>query len=306
MITFLTRTTDMNMVFRIIPLLVLTGLVGCTPVPDTSGPDFDLQGHRGARGLLPENSIPGFLMASDLGSNTIEMDVVVSADSQIVVSHEPWMSAEICSHPDGTAVGEEEAQSLNLYTMTYEQIAEFDCGSRGNERFPDQAPLAVQKPLLSEALRAIDAHSDLPLRFNIEIKSREEGDNVFHPDVDTFARLLHTVLLDTAVMDRTIVQSFDPRSLEAFKRIAPEATLALLVSNEWGLQPNLDRLSFLPQTYSPNHKLVDRSLVDSVHALGMSIVPWTVNDSDRMQELLLLGVDAIITDYPDRAATLKP
>jgi glycerophosphoryl diester phosphodiesterase len=216
------------------------------------------------------------------------------------------MSAEICSHPDGTAVGEEEAQSLNLYTMTYEQIAEFDCGSRGNERFPDQAPLAVQKPLLSEALRAIDAHSDLPLRFNIEIKSREEGDNVFHPEVDTFARLLHTVLLDTAVMDRTIVQSFDPRSLEAFKRIAPEATLALLVSNEWGLQPNLDRLSFLPQTYSPNHKLVDRSLVDSVHALGMSIVPWTVNDSDRMQELLLLGVDAIITDYPDRAATLKP
>lgn len=293
--------TDMNMASRIIPLLFLTGLLGCAPVAD-----FDLQGHRGARGLLPENSIPGFLLASDLGSNTIEMDIVVSADSQIVVSHEPWMSSEICSHPDGSPVEEEEALSLNLYAMTYEQIAAFDCGSRGNERFPDQESMATHKPLLSDALRAIDAHSEGSLRFNIEIKSREEGDSVYHPDVDTFAGLLHAVLLDADVMDRTTVQSFDPRSLEAFKRIAPETTLALLVSNELGLQPNLDRLSFLPHTYSPNHKLVDRSLVDSVHAMGMLMVPWTVNEADRMQELLLLGVDALITDYPDRAAAFKP
>ena len=165
--------TDMNTNSRLIPLLVLTGLLGCTPIID-----FDLQGHRGARGLLPENSIPSFLMASDFGVDTIEMDVVVAADSQVVVSHDPRMSAEICSHPDGTPVTEEDEQALTLFTMTYEQIAAFDCGLRGNQRFPDQEPLSVQKPLLLDALRAIEAHSEVPLHYNIEIKSKEEGDGI--------------------------------------------------------------------------------------------------------------------------------
>ncbi|MDG1755302.1 MAG: glycerophosphodiester phosphodiesterase family protein [Rhodothermales bacterium] len=291
----------MNSYSRIIPLLVLAGLLGCTPKVD-----FDLQGHRGARGLLPENSIPSFLMASDLGVNTIEMDVVVAADSQVVVSHDPQMSAGICSHPDGTPVTEEDEQVLTLFTMSYEQIAAFDCGIRGNERFPDQESLSVQKPLLIDALRAIEAHSEVPLRYNIEIKSKEEGDGVLHPDVGTFAELVYEVLDELGLMDRAIVQSFDPRALEAFKLLEPEATLAFLVSNEMGFEPNMGRLSFRPQIYSPNHKLVDQSLVDSVHGLGMTIVPWTVNETDRMEELLILGVDGLITDYPDRGAALKP
>ncbi|MBT6580364.1 MAG: glycerophosphodiester phosphodiesterase, partial [Bacteroidetes Order II. Incertae sedis bacterium] len=195
---------------------------------------------------------------------------------------------------------------LTLFTMTYEQIAAFDCGLRGNQRFPDQEPLSVQKPLLLDALRAIEAHSEVPLHYNIEIKSKEEGDGILHPDVSTFAGLVYEVLDELGLMDRTIVQSFDPRALEAFKLLAPEAMLALLVSNEIGFQPNLDRLTFLPQIYSPNHKLVDQSLVDSVHGLGMTIVPWTVNNTDRMEDLLLLGVDGLITDYPDRGAALKP
>ena len=290
----------MNNLSEIIPLLVLTGLLGCTQVVD-----YDLQGHRGARGLLPENSIPGFLLAADLGVDTIEMDVVVAADSQIVVSHEPWMSSEICSHPDGTPVTEEEARSLNLYTMSYEEIAAVDCGSRGNPRFPDQEPRAVQKPLLSEALRAIENHSERTLQYNIEIKSKEDGDGVFHPDVDTFAELLYEVLAEQDLLNQVTIQSFDPRSLEAVRRIDSQVTLAFLVSNELGLEANMDRLSFIPQAYSPNHNLVDRSLIDSVHGLGMAIVPWTVNDSDRMKELLYLGVDALITDYPDRGAVLK-
>jgi glycerophosphoryl diester phosphodiesterase len=126
------------------------------------------------------------------------------------------------------------------------------------------------------------------LHYNIEIKSKEEGDGILHPDVSTFAGLVYEVLDELGLMDRTIVQSFDPRALEAFKLLAPEAMLALLVSNEIGFQPNLDRLTFLPQIYSPNHKLVDQSLVDSVHGLGMTIVPWTVNNTDRMEDLLLL------------------
>ena len=189
--------------------------------------------------------------------------------------------------------------------MSYEEIAAFDCGSRGNPRFPDQEPRAVQKPLLSEALRAIENHSERTLQYNIEIKSKEDGDGVFHPDVDTFAELLYEVLAEQDLLNQVTIQSFDPRSLEAVRRIDSQVTLAFLVSNELGLEANMDRLSFIPQAYSPNHNLVDRSLIDSVHGLGMAIVPWTVNDSDRMKELLYLGVDALITDYPDRGAVLK-
>jgi len=282
--------------FRIFSYLFMACLIGCSSVTE-----YDLQGHRGARGLLPENSVPGFLLALEYGVDTIEMDVVVSADSHVVVSHEPWMSPEICSHPDGTVVGEEEAMSLNLFTMPYERIALFDCGSRGNERFPEQEPLSVVKPLLADALRAVESAAETPVRYNIEIKSREDGDGVFHPDVDTFALLVHQVIEKLDVMGRTTIQSFDPRALESYHRMAPEATLALLVSNEWGFQSNLDRLSFLPQIYSPNHNLVDRALVDSVHSAGLTIVPWTINETARMRTLLDLGVDGLITDYPDRA-----
>ena len=285
--------------FRIFTYLFMASLMGCSSVIE-----YDLQGHRGARGLLPENSVPGFLLALEYGVDTIEMDVVVSADSHIVVSHEPWMSAEICSHPDGTAVSEDEAMALNLFKMSYERIALFDCGSRGNERFPEQEPLSVVKPLLADALRAIESAAETPVRYNIEIKSREEGDGVFHPDVDTFASLVHQVIEEFEVMDRTTIQSFDPRSLESYHRIAPQATLALLVSNEWGFQANLDRLSFLPKIYSPNHRLVDRALVESVQSAGLTIVPWTINEAARMRELLDLGVDGLITDYPDRAKAI--
>src|SRR5690554_2395804 len=98
---------------------------------------FDLQCHRGARGLVPENTIAGFLVALDLGVTTLEMDAVISADGEVVVSHEPWMSAEICSHPDGRAVVEEEAPSLNIFEMAYEEVRRYDCGSRGHLRFPE-------------------------------------------------------------------------------------------------------------------------------------------------------------------------
>lgn len=266
---------------------------------------FDLQGHRGARGELPENSIPGFLLAVDQGVDTVELDVVVSADSQVVVSHEPWMNHEICSHPDGRPVTEEEAPETNLFEMPYAVIASYDCGSRGNPRFEAQEARPTHKPLLSEALRAVDAHSPEPIRFNVEIKSREGGDGVSHPAVDVFAELVYQVVREADAVSRTTFQSFDPRALEALRQLDPTATLALLVSNEDGLAANLARLSFQPEIYSPNYNLVHPGLVDSIHTLGMTVVPWTVNEQETMRTLLAMGVDGIITDYPALGAELK-
>src|SRR5688500_119603 len=108
-------------------------------------PKFDVQGHRGARGLKPENTIPGFLLAIDSGVTTIELDVVVTRDKQVVVSHEPWMSVSICLDPAGSPLQPKDEKKKNIYQMTYEQVRQFDCGSLGNKNFPEQEKMTVYK-----------------------------------------------------------------------------------------------------------------------------------------------------------------
>jgi len=226
---------------------------------------IDLQGHRGARGLLPENTVPAFLRALDLGVTTLEMDAVINAEGNVILSHEPWMSAKICSYPDGRKVKRSEAKSLKIYTMSDEDIRGFDCGSRGHPDFPGQKAMQVSKPLLSEVLDAVRSRSAEtgrePVLFNIEIKSTPQGDGVFHPPVDQYARALYGVLKQYGVVDRTSIQSFDPRALEAAHNIDPDISLVLLVDNRKSLRKNLNQLSFTPDIYSPNYKLVNKKMI---------------------------------------------
>lgn len=266
---------------------------------------IDWQGHRGARGLAPENSVPAFLLALEYPRiTTLELDVVISADSQVVVSHEPWMSHLICSHPDGRAVSEEEAESLKLYAMTYEQIATYDCGRRGHPQFPEQRPLPTAKPTLAEVVKAVEARADdlerpLP-RYNIEIKSRPEWDGRFTPAPPAFAALVVAEVKRLEIADRTTIQSFDERSLRAVRQLDSRLSLAFLIDNARGLTNNLDSLGFKPAIYSPHYALVSHQLVDDAHAAEMQLIPWTVNDTATMRGLYELGVDGIITDYPNR------
>ena len=119
-------------------------------------PALDIQGHRGARGLMPENTVPSFIHALTLGVTTLELDVVVSRDSQVVVSHEPFLSSTICLSPDGKAIPVEEEKRYNLYQMDYDDIRRADCGSKGNPRFPEQRKMAVAKPLLTEVIDSVE------------------------------------------------------------------------------------------------------------------------------------------------------
>jgi glycerophosphoryl diester phosphodiesterase len=119
---------------------------------------FDWQGHRGARGLMPENSVPAFLKALEFPVSTLELDVAISQDSQVVVSHEPWFSHHICSLPEGGAVTEEQEARLLLFQMPYSEIQRYDCGIRGNERFREQQAMPVVKPLLSDVVLAVEAY----------------------------------------------------------------------------------------------------------------------------------------------------
>ena len=268
---------------------------------------IDLQGHRGARGLMPENTIPAFLLALDLGVTTLEMDVAINAEGHVVVSHEPWMSAKICSHGDGRHVTQEEEESLRIYAMSDAELATFDCGSRGHPDHPNQQAMPVSKPLLNDLFNAVARHVEEtghdarfgPVMFNIEIKSLPEGDNIFHPEVIEFANLLYQLISEHQLVDRTSIQSFDTRALEAIHEIDPDVATVFLVENQLGLAENLSRLSFIPQIYSPDYELLDQAQIDAAHALNIRVIPWTVNDAETMRELIALGVDGLITDYPD-------
>jgi glycerophosphoryl diester phosphodiesterase len=254
---------------------------------------------------MPENTIPAFQRALDLGVTTLEMDVAINAEGHVVLSHEPWMSAKICSHPDGRNVTEDEERRLRIYAMSDEEVAGFDCGSRGHPDFPRQQAMPVSKPLLGDVLQAVATHSPAsaraPVRFNIEIKSRPEGDRVFHPEVREYANILYQVLQEYDIIERTTVQSFDPRALEAMHSIDPQVSTSLIISNSHGIRENLAQLSFVPDIYSPDYKLVDEELIRAAHARNIQVIPWTVNDADTMRKMLAWGVDGLITDYPDLA-----
>lgn len=275
--------------------------------------EFDLQGHRGARGLMPENTIPAFLKALDLGVDTIELDLVVTADNRLLVSHEPWFSHLITTKPDGSPVSEDEEKSLNIYRMEFEETSQYDVGLRGNRNFPKQQPMEAVKPLFSDAVRAIEEYAserNLPKpAYNIETKSVPEQYGVMVPQPQEFASILHQELLELnrefELLNRVIVQSFDPQTLIEFKKLNDGVKLAMLVSDERPMQEYINRLGFTPDIWSPGYRLVTPQSITEAEEKGMQVIPWTVNTVDEIRQLLELGVHGIITDYPDSASVLR-
>lgn len=266
---------------------------------------FDWQGHRGARGLAPENTLPAFLKALEFPRiRTLELDLAVSADNQVLISHEPWMSAAICSTPTGDAVKAEDENKLLLYQLPYAEIAKYDCGRRGNERFPEQQAMAAHKPLLKEVVQAVQAHCAKTKRklphYNIEIKSQLAWDGKRTPPPAEFAQLVLQEIQNLGITKSCCIQSFDPRVLREVRAIAPQMTLALLVENRRGMEANVQELGFTPNIYSPYFGLLSTEVVQKAHTMGMQVIPWTVNETNAMQKMIEMGVDGIITDYPNR------
>ena len=289
-------------------------------------PKFDIQGHRGARGLRPENTIPAFLMALDSGVTTIELDVAITKNRQVVVSHEPWMSSEICLDPSGKAIPKKEETKHNIYQMNYDDVQQYDCGSKGNERFPEQQKIKVFKPLLSDVIIAVENHiknfSIYEVDYNIEIKSLPQGDKKFHPTPQEYSELVFDLVDQYIPLDRLVIQSFDFRVLKYWHETHPEVRLAALVENKKSVDQNLTALGFIPSVYSPDFKLLTNESVEYLHTNMISlpesieqktsttsqklrVIPWTVNEIEDMLVLKGMGVDGFITDYPNRAAKFK-
>jgi glycerophosphoryl diester phosphodiesterase len=275
-------------------LAVLCFVAAChvsQKAPSLMQTTFDSQGHRGSRGLMPENTFPAMRTALDLGVVTLEMDVVVTRDKKVVVSHEPWM-------------GQEE-RSLNIYQMTYDDVKKYDVGMKPHPRFPRQQKLKVHKPLLADLLDSVQQYmmtSRRPLPFfNIETKSLPQGDGIYHPAPAEFVELLMAVIKEKQLEERVIIQSFDFRTLKYLHEKYPSIKTAMLIEgfDKRGLENQLSALGFSPTIYSPSFELVTAELVQQCHERKIKIIPWTVNDRDKILELKEMGVDGIISDYPD-------
>lgn len=267
-------------------------------------PSIAVQGHRGERGNLPENTIEAFLSALHKDVDVLELDVVISKDKQVVVSHEPFMNALYMSTPDGVAVAKENELQYNLYEMEYDSIRQWDSGSRGNKNFPQQQKMKTYKPLLSKMIDTIQAEiaaKDLPqVKYNIEIKSVPDEYDITQPQPEAFVKLLMDVVRSKNIEGHYNVQSFDPAPLEVLHTEYPEVEIAFLVGNGT-VDENLKNLSYIPQIYSPHYKLItDSTVVNHIHDLGMQLIPWTVNDTTAINKMISLQVDGIITDYPER------
>lgn len=272
----------------------------------------EIHGHRGCRGLRPENTIPAFLHALLLGVDVLEMDVVISADHQVVVSHEPWLNPAICLGPHGQVIDETPLPAFNLYQMPYAEIRRCDCGRRQHPLFPLQVSAPAAKPLLHEVLGTIEAvclQAGLPkIGYSIEIKSTLAGDHIHHPAPEIFFQLVLQEVVKAGVLARTSLLCFDPRILRLAHAQIPNLATCLLVENDVPWSVSIHELGFVPTTFGPNHSAVT---LDSVHDLranfsSLRLVPWTVNEPNEMLRLYRLGVDGMTTDFPDLLrATLK-
>lgn len=280
-----------------------TGIAPTAAAQQKQLPAFDLEGHRGARGLMPENTLPAMLKALDLGVTTLEMDVHITKDKQVILSHDPYINPAHDLLPDGSEIPSAHHQKYVLYQMDYQAVEDFDTGSKFYDKFPQQEKLKTHKPLLSELIDTVQNHlrkNGLPqVYYNIETKSKPSGDGRLHPAPEEFVNLLLAVIEEKGIADWVIVQSFDVRTLQVLREKRPHMMTSLLVENMRGLEYNLKKLGFTPDIYSPFHKLVTPQLLERCHERGMKVIPWTVNDLEEMRRLRQMGVDGLISDYPN-------
>jgi len=272
---------------------------------------FDFEGHRGCRGLMPENTIPAYKHAIDLGVTTLEMDAVITKDKQVIMSHEPFFNHEITTKNDGSFVDEKEERSLNIYEMNYSETLQFDVGMKPHPRFPLQQKLTVHKPRLKDVIDSADAYAALKNKtlpfYNIETKSTASTDNIYHPAPAEFVELIMQVVKEKKVEDRVFIQSFDIRTLQYLHEHYPSIKTSYLFEppSDQSFAERLKLLGFIPTIYSPDETTVTPLLVKQCKNLGIKLVPWTINEINRMKELKQMGVDGLISDFPNLYKELK-
>lgn len=268
-------------------------------------PGFDKEGHRGCRGLLPENTIPAMLKAIDLGVNTLEMDIVFTSDNVAILSHEPFFNHEITTKPDGKLIDEKDEKNYNIYKMSFAEMQRYDVGLKPHPRFLQQQKMVVHKPSLANLIDSVENYISekkvAKVFYNIETKTQPATDNIFHPAPVAFVDMLMKVIKEKKIEDRVIIQSFDMRTLQYLHKKYPAVKTALLIelTDRNSFRKQIKDLGFIPSIYSPEQGLVTPNLIASCHEKKIRIIPWTVDDKKEILRLKAMGVDGIITDYPN-------
>jgi glycerophosphoryl diester phosphodiesterase len=288
---------------------------------------FDLQGHRGARGLLPENTLPAFEKALQLGVTTLELDVGISRDGMVVICHDRALNPDITRDSSGQWL----QQAVLVNSLSFAELQSFDVGrinprSAYAARFPKQKPIdGTRMPALAQLFERINALHNDGVRFNIETKiSPEHPNDTVSPEV--FVQKLLEVIDKHRMVQRVTIQSFDWRTLSLVKQYSPSIRLSCLSAQQtwannitplsataahWTGEVSYEKYSNIPDMvstlgahiWSPYFAEVTPALVQKAKALGLQTIAWTVNERLHMQRLLGMGVDGFITDYPDRAKT---
>jgi glycerophosphoryl diester phosphodiesterase len=304
---------------RLLALAVLAGLTAQAHA-------FDLQGHRGARGLAPENTLAGFETALRIGVTTLELDLAMTKDGVLVVSHDRRLNPDHTRGPDGQFLARE---GPPIHSLTFAEVQQYGVsrlrpGTDYAKSFPEQRPVdGARIPSLTELFDLVKRAGADHVRFNIETKLTPTS-GADTPEPETFAAALAAALREAGLTSRASIQSFDWRTLMAMKRVAPEIERVCLTAEaltfdtikrgEPGPSPWLagldidDFASSVPRlvaaagcaVWSPHYRNAKGDDIAAAKALGLKVIPWTVNERADVERLIALGVDGIITDYPDR------
>ncbi len=270
---------------------------------------FDAQAHRGGRGLMPENTILSEKTAIDFNC-TMEMDLQMTKDKKIVVSHDAYLNGLFILTPEGKPMTKKEGHSRLIYDMTYDSLVKYDVGSKPYPAFPQQKNVPAVRPLLSVLIDSVEAYANREGRigyYNIEMKTNKKYDGKYYSSLAEYIDSAMSIIIGKGIGPRTMIQSFDVRALRMVHKKWPAIAISYLVGarNKTDVQGYINQLGFKPDIFSPNYHLCTPERVQSFHNHGIRVIPWTPDTIEEMQQLKDMGVDGEITDYPDYYLDLK-
>lgn len=284
-------------------------LFSCKTVKKTTAidqfPAFYKEGHRGTRGLMPENTIPAMTKAIEAGANIIEVDIYITKDKQVLIAHDPMVNVNHSLYEDGRVIAKEDAKKYVWRQMNYADIRKFDVGSKPYNGWPQQQKIKTYMPLLGELIDSVEAFTTArkltPVIYNIEVKTSPQYDSLdYNAGPEEMIKAVMDVVNSKQIGKRFYIQSFDVRPLQVVHQKYPGVVIGFLTGTATAtVDQNLAQLGFTPEIYSPHYKLVTPETVSACKQHKMKLVPWTVNTVEEMKALVKLGVDGIITDYPN-------
>lgn len=260
--------------------------------------------HRGGAALYPENTILAMTHAAAIGVPVMELDLHVTKDSMVVVSHDAFLNHVKVLTSQGETIPASKDRDYKIYAMTYDSLRRYDVGSLPNPAYPGRKNVKCCVPLVTDLIDSVElltkSNGIAPVSYNIEIKSDPLKDGIYSPDYRAFADLCMKVLLSKKLGDRLLVQCFDVRTLNYLHEKYPNVRLSYLVEDKNAtFEELMSRLNFVPQVYSPESDMLTEEIAVKVREKGMELAPWTVDDKPEVERLKKLGIDAIISNQPD-------